>query len=82
VLVKNLHQVAAPGQIFATTLPQEANSQPVYFKATISDTEASSSFEGTVTPAQTGGSELKITDRHGCAPQKFHPTGADARDSQ
>ena len=75
VLIKNLHEVADRGQTFATNLPQEANSQPVYFKATISDTESSSSLEGIVTPAQTGGYELKIIDRHGPLPKDVRITG-------
>lgn len=75
VLIKSLREVADRGQIFATNLPQEANSQPVYFKATISDTEASSSLEGTVTSAQTGRYELKITDCHGPLPKDVKITG-------
>jgi hypothetical protein len=74
VVVKALHDKAEQGQVFTATLPQEANSQPVYFKATIS-AAASSSLDGTITPAEKGGYELTITARNGPLPHDIKIIG-------
>ena len=71
VVVKTLHETAAQGQIFAATLPQEANSQPVYFTATISDGSDSSLVKGTITPAANGDYALTTTDRKGPLPSEI-----------
>ena len=69
VVIKTLHDVADRGQVFAATLPQEANSQLVYFKATVSDASDSSSLAGTIAPGEKGGYDLKITARNGPLPK-------------
>jgi hypothetical protein len=78
VVIKSLHDVADRGQGFAATLPQEANSQPVYFKAAISDASgisAPSSLEGTITPGEKGDYQLKITARNGPLPSDIKVVG-------
>lgn len=65
VVIKTLHDVADRGQVFAAALPQTANSQQVYFKATISGAGSPSSFEGVITPEEKGGYDLKISTRNG-----------------
>jgi hypothetical protein len=75
VVIKALHDVADRGQVFTATLPQEVNSQSVYFKATTSDASASSSLEGTIAPAEKGGYDLKITARDGPLPKDIRVVG-------
>lgn len=75
VIIKTVHDVAESGQVFAAALPQEANSQPLYFKATISDSTASSSVEGALAPGAQGGYELRITSRNGTMPHDVKIAG-------
>jgi hypothetical protein len=75
VVIKSLHDVADPGQVFTAILPQVVNSQPVYFKATISDALSSSSLEGTIAPGEKGGYDLKITTRNGPLPKDIKIVG-------
>ena len=75
VVIKNLHDVADRGQVFAATLPQEANSQPAYFKVTISGASDSSSVEGMIVPGEKGGYDLKITTRNGPLPNDIKIVG-------
>jgi hypothetical protein len=75
VVIKALHDVADNGQVFTAALPQVANSQPVIFKATVSDAGAQSSIEGVIRPAEKGGYELKITARNGALPHDVRVVG-------
>jgi hypothetical protein len=75
VVIKNLHDVADRGQVFAVTLPQEVNSQPLYFKATMSAASDSSSVEGTIALQERGGYDLKITARNGSLPSDIKIVG-------
>lgn len=75
VVIKTLHDVADSGQVFTAALPQVANSQPVFFKATITDAGTQSSVEGVITPAEKGGYNLKITSRNGTLPHDVKIVG-------
>jgi hypothetical protein len=75
ILIKSLHDIADGGQVFTAAVPQVANSQPVYFKVTISDSKSISSLEGLVTSGETGGYDLKITSRTGSLPHDIKIEG-------
>jgi hypothetical protein len=75
VAIKSIHDVADPGQVFTALLPQVVNSQPVSFKATISDATGSSSLEGTIAPGEKGGYDMNITTRSGSLPREIKVVG-------